>query len=199
MRHTFAIICSFTSAAILMMGAWSAAQAQEESSQNLSKSHLVSMSATIQKIDKQHRIITLRDDTGRTTEVAVGPEVRNFDQLKPGDRVDVGYYQSVVASIRKPGQPAPPMGQREETQRAPAGAKPGGTMTRQTKITATIVSVDPQAHTVTLRGPRGNTETVTVEDPELQRSLADLKPGDQADITMTEAVAVSVQPAAKKK
>src|SRR5579884_2223918 len=155
MRHTFAMICSFTSAAILGVGAWSTAQAQQGSSQNLSKSHLVSMSATIQKIDKQNRTVTLRDDTGRTMEVAVGPEVRNFDQLKPGDRVNVGYYESVVASIRKPGQPAPPMGQREETQRAPAGAKPGGTMTRQMTITATIESVDQQAHTVTLRGPRG--------------------------------------------
>ena len=80
-------------------------------------------------------------------------------------------------------------------ERAPLGAKPGGTLGREVKIVADVVAVNPKTRTVTLKGPKGNTVDLKVEDP---AQFANIKMGDQVDAVYTEALAISVEPAAKK-
>lgn len=48
---------------------------------------------------------------------------------------------------------------------------------------------------ITLKGPKGNTVDMVVEDP---KQFADIKKGDQVQAVYTEALAISVEPAAKK-
>lgn len=62
-------------------------------------------------------------------------------------------------------------------------------------IIADVVAVDRHTKTVTLRGPRGHTVDLHVEDPE---RLKRVKKGDQVKAVYTEALAISVEPAAKK-
>lgn len=157
------------------------------------KGRMVTTSATVTRIDRQNRKVWLRAH-GEETEVAVGPEVRNFDQIHEGDQVNVTYEESIVAEIRRPGQAAPNMGQRVQTERAPLGAKPSGRMVRETMMTAEVVSVDPNRHKVALRSPDGSIQTFTVKNPDLQRRLGNLKPGDQIDVRYTEGIAISVEP-----
>jgi hypothetical protein len=172
-----------------------AASAQAPSSGSMLASRLTKASATVTRIDKKQRTVWLKNDRGEEFPISVGSDVRNFDQIRVGDRVNVQYQESMVASIRKPGEPAPPTGEKEQTQRGPAGERPSGTLTRETTMTAQVVSVDPAQHTLALRGPQGRTRTFMVNDPTLQGRLSSLKPGDQIDITYSEATAVSVEPA----
>ncbi|WP_408228762.1 MULTISPECIES: hypothetical protein [Paraburkholderia] len=60
---------------------------------------------------------------------------------------------------------------------------------------ADVVAVNPKHKTVTLRGPKGNTLDLKVEDP---AQFANIKKGDQVDAVYTEALAISVEPAAAK-
>src|SRR5262245_2120007 len=57
------------------------------------------VSATVQSIDVQKRLLSLRDDTGEQVTVEVAPAVRNLDQVKPGDKVVARYYESLAAEL----------------------------------------------------------------------------------------------------
>ena len=189
--------CSVACAALFTLLIPSLALAMKQ--EPLTARRTTSASAMVTKIDKEHRKLTLRDDQGKEWDVVVDPEVRNFDQIKKGDRVTVKYEESIVASIRKPGEARVTPGERTEMERAPEGQKPGGTLTQETMMSATVVAVNPRANNVTLRDKSGNTRTFQVKDPGLQKRLVELRSGQQIDITYTEAVAVSVQPATPSK
>jgi multidrug efflux pump subunit AcrA (membrane-fusion protein) len=45
---------------------------------------VVSIAATIVKVDKKYRVVTLRDTDGRVFDVHVGDEVKNLPQVKSG-------------------------------------------------------------------------------------------------------------------
>ena len=47
---------------------------------------------------------------------------------------------------------------------------------------------------VTIEGPEGKMDTITVKDPQLKQELAKVKPGDAINVTYTEAMAISASP-----
>jgi hypothetical protein len=51
---------------------------------------------------------------------------------------------------------------------------------------------------VVVRGPAGATHTLRIDDPSLRAQLAELKPGDNLEVTYTQAVAVAARPSAGK-
>ena len=59
---------------------------------------------------------------------------------------------------------------------------------------ADVVAVDPKASTITVKGPKGNLVTLDVQNPDQFKVV---KKGDQIEVTYTEALALSVEPAAK--
>ena len=63
------------------------------------------------------------------------------------------------------------------------------------KIVANVIAVNPKNRTVTLKGPKGNTLDLLVQDPD---QFANIKKGDQVEAVYTEALAISVEPAVKK-
>jgi Cu/Ag efflux protein CusF len=187
-------------AASLLMFATASAQesaAPTSSTPGVSTAQVARMSATVEKVDMSSRMITLRDSEGKEMNVQAGDEVRNLSQVKPGDRVDVTYYQSVAISLRKPGEAAPPTTTQEKTSRAPKGSRPEGMISRRTTTTAHVQKVDVQNHTVTVKSQDGKTETIDVSEPSLQSRLSRIKPGDTLDVTYEEALAVAVKPAEK--
>ena len=60
---------------------------------------------------------------------------------------------------------------------------------------AEVVAVDPKKSTITLKGPRGNVVELDVHNPDQFKVV---KKGDQVEVTYTEALAMSVEPAPKK-
>jgi hypothetical protein len=65
---------------------------------------------------------------------------------------------------------------------------------RQVTVIADVTAVDPQKSTITLKGPRGNSVTLNVQNPDQFKVV---KKGDQVEVTYTEALALSVEPAPK--
>jgi hypothetical protein len=146
---------------------------------------IITAAATIKKIDKANRQVTLKDSAGKTLEVKAGPDV-NIDKLKAGDRVTATYYDEVAVAINQASKGAPKM--------TTTTVERGGVTARQATITARIVSVDPSKNTVVVRGPDGNTHSLEVQDPGLQARLKQIKAGDNFDVTYTQAVALTVEP-----
>jgi hypothetical protein len=155
------------------------------------------LTATVEAVDQTKRTVTLRAPNGLSQTIEVSPEVRNLAQVEAGDQVVVQYYEGLAAQLTRKGEPATSVGQVDEAllgTRAEPGHKPGGAVGSVVTTTVVIQAVDRSANTVTFEGPEGS-RTVSVKRPEAQKFIAGLKQGDEVDITYTEALAVSVQPA----
>jgi len=151
-------------------------------------------SAVIVSIDATYRIVTLKTASGKVVEVVAGPEVKNFDQLKVGQKVKAAYSEALSLELKKGGGKPLTVTEKGGAASAAPGAKPGAAGARQVTVLADVVKVDTKAHLVTLRGPAGNQVDLKVEDPE---QLKNIKKGDQVEAVYTEAVAVTVEPAGK--
>lgn len=187
-------------AAFVLVLSLAAAGAQEKNATGTAerpkvvKERVAVMTATVDAIDLEKRLVTLKGPKGEKKTIAVGPEARNLPQVKVGDLVTVKYYESMAVEVIKPGD-ATGAGQSSAIVRAKAGERPGGVATRTATVTATVTAIDKKKGTLTLKGPEGNLVTAKAEDP---KNLDKVKVGDDLMITVTEALAISVEPAKKK-
>ena len=150
--------------------------------------------ATIVAIDAASRSLTLKRQDGKVMEMVLPEEVRNFDQLKVGDKVQAEYSQAVALELRKGGGGKLGVTGGQGVTRSEPGAKPGGTATRQVVVLADVVSIDKKKKRVTLKGPAGNLVDLAVDDPE---QLKNIKKGDQVQALYSESLAIKVDAAAK--
>ncbi|HTI38578.1 MAG TPA: hypothetical protein VL484_13515 [Vicinamibacterales bacterium] len=158
----------------------------------ITRTEVVTSVDTVQAIDTANRIITLRDESGNEDRYYVPRDVARFDAIKVGDKLNARYHESYVVKVRKPGQAAPSPGSAMPEMTKTPGAKPGGTMARQMTATVQVVSVDPAVPSITVKTPDGRTVVRKIED---KSRLEGVNPGDQIDITYTQAVIVSFEPA----
>ena len=152
------------------------------------------MTATVEAIDLEKRLVTLKGPKGETKTITVGPEARNLPQVKVGDLVTVKYYESMAVEVVKPGS-GTGAGQASTIVRSKEGEMPAGTAIRTATVMATVTAIDKKKGTLTLKGPEGNLVTAKAEDP---KNLEKVKVGDELMITVTEALAISVERAKKK-
>ena len=149
------------------------------------------ITAKVAAVDKATRTVTLQPPSGDAVDVVAPPEVRNFDQIKPGDTLAVRYRQALELALRKTKTANEDVSVREEAQRAKLGERPSAAHQRQISAVAEVTAVDPGKKTITLKGPQGNVAVLDVNNPDQFKAV---HVGDQVDVTYTEAVAVSVEP-----
>ena len=151
--------------------------------------------ATVEAIDVAERRVTLLTADGRRRTFVLGTDVRNLEQVEAGDQVVVRYKEALAAELKEPGTPSETGQVTATAVQAPLGAKPDTEVSRQVTTTIRIENVDPDGPTVSFAGPNGILRMIRVQDPDMQTFARTLKPGDEVDITYTEAIAVSVEKA----
>lgn len=154
----------------------------------------IQATATVEKVDLTKRLVTLKGPTGRVFTVKAGPEVKNLPRVKKGDLVNITYYESLAYEVKKAGQAEPGASLTDVTAAAKPGERPAGAALSQVTITTTIEAIDPSVPSVTLKPPDRDPITVKVRDP---AKLARVSVGDLVEITYSEGLAVSVEPATK--
>ena len=154
----------------------------------------VKVTATITAIDKATRDVTLKGPQGNELVVTAGPEVKNFDNMKVGDQVDVQYVEALTLELKKGGGLVVARTEQKGAVGAKPGEKPAGAVGRQVTIVADVVALDPAKQVVTLKGPQ-RTVDLKIADPEQFKRIAK---GDQVEATFTQALAVAVEPSMKK-
>lgn len=141
------------------------------------------------KVDKKTRTITFKNKEGESKFVA-GPDIKNFDRIKKGDRVNVNYELAVAIELIKTKSD----GVRSKTEtntvtKSKSTEKPSETITNKTTIIADIVEVNREKKLVSVKGPSGKITTVTVKNPAL---LADVQVGEQVKVIYFDAMAASI-------
>ena len=149
----------------------------------------------VTKIDAATRTVTLKNKDGETSIVA-GPEVKNFAEIKVGDRFDVVYELAVAIELVKVKNPGTTSEQvSTSTTTAPQGDKPGMITTNTVTASANVESIDAAKNIVSLKGPQGNIFKVKVQNPDLMKDIA---VNDQVKVVYTEAIAAVVSAPTKK-
>lgn len=156
-----------------------------------SRSEVIKVTAAVEKIDLDERLVTLRGPTGAMETIRVGDEVRNLAQVEKGDRVIVTYYQAVAFEVLKPGEAKSSISGGAGASRAKLGEKPGVAMASEITLVAKVLKLDRANQIAVLQGPEGKTVTVNVRNPE---NFNKVTVGDTVEIVYTEAMAVDVQP-----
>lgn len=154
----------------------------------------IELKVQVTAIDRPTRRVTLKGPEGKVAEVIAGSEVRNFDQIRVGDQVVVRYIEALSLELRKATAGGPDITAAAAAARAEAGKRPGGAAAVQVTAVADVIGVDPANMIITLQGPRGNIVDLRVQNPDHFKVV---KAGDQVEVTYTEAMALSVEPARK--
>lgn len=148
------------------------------------------------KIDSATRTVTLKNNDGETSIVA-GPEVKNFAEIKVGDRFDVVYELAIAIELVKVKNPGATSEQvTTSTTTAPQGDKPGIVTTNTVTAVANVEAIDTVKNTVSLKGPQGNVFKVKVQNLDLMKDIA---VNDQVKVVYSEAIAAVVSTPAPKK
>jgi hypothetical protein len=154
----------------------------------------IKVTAQVVAIDKATRTVTLKGPKGNVSDVVAGDEVKNFAQIKVGDFVVVNFVQALSLELQK--AKTGPSGVTEQSAAVTAkpGERPAAAAAREVTAVAKVTALDKKASTITLKGPRGNSVTLDVRNPEQFKVV---KVGDQVLVVYTEAVAISVEAAPK--
>jgi len=184
------IACAMTATLAAALLAAGCAQPPKE----VTVSETIERTFNVQSIDHANRVVTLSGAEGPVVIVA-GPEVRNLDQVRAGDRVLVRYREAIAAELVKPGTGVAGIQASSTEARALPGDRPFAAAMNQVRMTVKVHTVDTIANVVEVTGPRGYNRRVKVMDPKAREFIRGLKPGDEVEVTITEAAAISVEPA----
>jgi hypothetical protein len=184
--------------AAIFMGASAIALAAEQGTDSgaVVLSDSLHASATVVKINKKKRELTLKNEHGETMVVVAGKEVRNFKQIKKGDVIELDYHIAAASALKKIGD-TDVATQATVAERAPAGGKPGAAVMHTRMGSAEVLDIDMNSRVLTVKGQRGNVAVIKV--PAEMKAFDSLKKGDKIAVEYTEAMAISVKTPPKKK
>ena len=143
------------------------------------------ITATVDRIERSSRVVTLRSAGNVFQTVYVDPSVKAFDDLKAGDVVTVRYAESVVVQVRPGAALSDPRDVTAEAQKA--GKKQ---VIQQLRAVVTVEGIDPQGLSIEYRTKDGLKVMRPVID---KRLLEGLHVGDRIEVTLTRERAVSVE------
>ena len=150
--------------------------------------------ATVESVDREERLVTLKTAEGKTRTIQVGGDAVNFDQVEPGDQVRATVAESVAVSIDK-ADAAPRPGDRATIITTAKGGKPGMIIAATKRVVGKIDSIDPEQRLVSLTPADGGKALKFKATPGLD--IAALKAGDQVQARVTDSLAIVVEKPAK--
>lgn len=165
-----------------------------ESAGAISGTSMLVTTATVLKIDKKTREITLKKETGEEVKITAPAEVRNFDQIKVKDVVTTQVSSTLDIRLVKGASSEVGRAVQESSSRAKLGEKPSATATRTVASRSKVTQVDAKTQMITLEGQNGKAE-VAVQNPDQFKLIA---VGDMVDVVASETISISVATPKKK-
>jgi len=181
-----AIVALFTVAAV----AWATEDASTMDKPSFSASQSMVVSALVEAIDHETRVVTLRKSNGEAITFTASEDVRNLAQVSVGDHLTAEYVETVSIEVMAADGLEAEAAEVSAMARAEEGDMPGFAAMDAMVVTATVEEINLELNTFKLKGPDGAINEYTARNPEnLKRSAV----GDLVVMTVTSAVAIVVE------
>jgi hypothetical protein len=191
------LVSLLSAAAAVALAAFSAAPVMADDSKPAATvSAAATTTATVTKIDRKDRWVTLKMADGTLVDIQAGPAVKNFAQIQVGDQVTADREATLDVEVLPAGQAAPNVSGGTAVATAPAGSKPLGVVVDTTVVSGTVTAIDYARRSVTLLGPAGNSRTIEV-GAGVEKFNA-VKQGDNVVLTLKMVTSIEVTTPAKK-
>jgi hypothetical protein len=157
---------------------------------SFSASQSITISAVVEAIDLESRVVTVRKPNGEALTITASDEARNLDQLEVGDILTAEYTESVSIEVMANDGMEADAAEVSATIRTKKGEMPGFAAVDATVVTATVEEINLEMNTFKLKGPDGTVDEYVARNPEnLKRAAV----GDLVVMTVTESVAIMVE------
>ena len=157
---------------------------------SFSASQTMTISAVVEAIDHETRVVTVRKADGEALTFTASDEVRNLDQVEVGDVLTAEYTESVSIDVLANDGMEADAAEASAIARTKKGEMPGFAAMDAKVVTATVEEINLEMNTFKLKGPDGTVNEYVARNPEnLKRAAV----GDLVVITVTESVAITVE------
>ena len=148
------------------------------------------LSATVDSVDVQKRIVVLRDANGNLAQMNVAKQVNDLDKVKKGDLFVVEHAQAIAVGLVAAPKGAKPgvSGVRSVVISGKGSAKPFEEITDTVYATVKISSIDAKSRVVTFTLPSGEKQKVKVDQSVL--GLEKFKAGDDVMVEFVDDTAI---------
>src|SRR5579864_2264076 len=150
---------------------------------------VVTIHGKIVSVNHPKKLVTLEGPNGKQVTLQVYNPY-NLAAAKPGERFVAKFYE--IATVRKlmPGESLPPASLAQGIISATPGQTPGAAVGTQVQLLVTVDAIDKHKKTITVEGPDGAAETVSVANP---ANLRYVKVGEKIVITLSKVVAIALE------
>jgi hypothetical protein len=148
------------------------------------------LTATVDSVDVQKRIVILKDANGNLAQMNVAKSVNDLDKVKKGDVFVVEHAQAIAVGLTAAAKGAKPgvSGVRSVTIAGKGSAKPFEETTDTIYATVKIGTIDAKTRIVTFTLPSGEKQKVKVDQSVL--SLEKFKAGDDVMVEFVDDTAI---------
>ena len=157
---------------------------------SFSASQSTMVSAVVEAIDHETRVVTVRKADGEEITFTASTEARNLDQVSVGDILVAEYVETFSVEVMENDGFEPEAIEAAALARTEKGEMPGVAAMAANVVISTVEEINLEANTFKLKGPDGVVNEYVARNPEnLKRSAV----GDLVVITVTEAIAITVE------
>jgi hypothetical protein len=158
---------------------------------SFSASQSMTVSAAVEAIDHESRVVTVRKPDGEEITFTASEEARNLNQVEVGDVLIAEYVESVSIDVMaNDGGLEADSAEVAAMARAAEGEMPGFAAMDTSVVIATVEEINVEMNTFKLKGPDGTVSEYVAQNPDnLNRAVV----GDLVVITVTEAIAIAVE------
>lgn len=163
---------------------------QDEQSQPVDEVAVTKVTGTIEKLNPDKRLMTLKLDDGKKKTLKVDKSVKDLDKFRVGDRVQMSYTEEIVMMARPSDEGTAQVAKLGAVSIESEGDKPALVKVDTSVIGGKIISIDAKKRRLTFEDPNGKKKTV-----KLSRRIKDLdkfKPGDSINMAITDEMIVEV-------
>jgi hypothetical protein len=148
------------------------------------------VTGTIEKLNLDKRLMTLKLDNGKKKTLKVDKSVKDLDQFRVGDRVQMSYTEEIVMMAQPSAEDTEQLGKFGAVDVRWENDKPALVKVDTSVISGKIVAIDSKKRRLTFEDPDGKKKTL-----KLSRRIKDMdkfKPGDSINMAITDEMVVAV-------
>jgi translation initiation factor IF-1 len=184
------IVAALVALPLLSANSWAQEAADTMERPSMEASRSVMVSAVVEAINHETRVVTVRKEDGEALTFTASEEARNLGQVSVGDILVAEYIESLAIQVFPNNGMEPEAAAAAAMARTEEGDMPGFAAMEQTIIVTTLESVNLENNTFKLKLPDGSINEYTARVPENLRRVV---VGDLVVITLTDGVAIAVE------